>query len=32
VTVPYLDGVAQEDPAALAAAGDALARVLLAPP
>ncbi|MDF1505369.1 dethiobiotin synthase, partial [Roseisolibacter sp. H3M3-2] len=32
VTVPHLDGVAQEDPAALAAAGDALARVLLAPP
>jgi dethiobiotin synthetase len=32
VTVPYLDGVAQEDPAALAAAGEALARVLVATP
>ena len=32
VTAPYLDGVAQEDPARLAAAGRALADLLLATP
>ena len=32
VTAPYLDGVAQEDPVRLAAAGRALADLLLTPP